>query len=122
MVVAGDAVRLHQVIANLLTNARVHTPAGVQVTASVGVEDGEAVVRVADDGPGIDPAVADELFERFARADSSRARQTGGTGLGLSIAKAIITGHRGSIRVDSRPGATVFEVRIPARPADPSTD
>ncbi len=122
VVVAGDAVRLHQVIANLLTNARVHTPAGVQVTASVGVEDGEAVVRVADDGPGIDPAVADELFERFARADSSRARQTGGTGLGLSIAKAIITGHRGSIRVDSRPGATVFEVRIPARPADPSTD
>ncbi|MGB4778412.1 sensor histidine kinase [Microbacterium sp.] len=120
VVVAGDAVRLHQVIANLLTNARVHTPAGTRVSVSVAVSDGEAVVRVADDGPGIDPAVADELFERFARADTSRTRQTGGTGLGLSIAKAIVTAHHGTITVESRPGATVFEVRLPARPAAPA--
>ncbi|MBN9225217.1 MAG: two-component sensor histidine kinase [Microbacterium sp. SCN 70-27] len=119
VVVAGDATRLHQVIANLLTNARVHTPDGVTVTASVAVDDGVAIVRVADDGPGIDPAVADELFERFSRADTSRARQTGGTGLGLSIAKAIITAHRGTIAVRSTPGDTVFEVRLPARPAAP---
>ncbi len=119
VVVAGDATRLHQVVANLLTNARVHTPAGTHVTASVAVEDGHAIVRVADDGPGIDPAVADEIFERFSRADASRARQTGGTGLGLSIAKAIVTAHHGTITVDSEPGATVFEIRIPARPADP---
>ena len=121
VVVAGDAVRLHQVVANLLTNARVHTPAGTRIVASVEVADGEAVVRIADNGPGIDPAIADELFERFARADTSRARQTGGTGLGLSIAKAIVTAHHGAITVDSEPGATVFEVRLPARPATPAS-
>lgn len=119
VVVAGDATRLHQVVANLLTNARVHTPEGVRVTTSVAVSDGFARLRVADDGPGIDPAVAGELFERFSRADSSRARQTGGTGLGLSIAKAIVTAHHGTITVASEPGATVFEVSLPARPADP---
>ncbi|WP_431801488.1 sensor histidine kinase [Microbacterium sp. bgisy203] len=119
VVVAGDATRLHQVIANLLTNARVHTPTGVAVTASVAQTGDQAVVRVVDDGPGIDPAIADELFERFSRADLSRARQTGGTGLGLSIAKAIVTAHRGTISVRSRPGETAFEVRLPAKPADP---
>ncbi|MFM9785825.1 ATP-binding protein, partial [Streptomyces scabiei] len=56
VVVAGDAGRLHQVVGNLLTNARVHTPAGVRVTASVAIDAGDAVVRIADDGPGIDPA------------------------------------------------------------------
>lgn len=119
VIVAGDATRLHQVVANLLTNARVHTPEGVRVTASVAVTDGVAVVRIADNGPGINPEIADELFERFARADTSRARQTGGTGLGLSIAKAIVTAHHGTISVDSAPGSTVFEVRLPARPAAP---
>ncbi|PZU26675.1 MAG: two-component sensor histidine kinase, partial [Microbacterium sp.] len=92
------------------------------VTASVAIDDGHAVVRIADDGPGIDPAVANDLFERFSRADSSRARQTGGTGLGLSIAKAIVTAHGGTISVDSAPGSTVFTVRLPARPATPAAD
>ena len=119
VVVAGDTMRLHQVVANLLTNARVHTPAGTTVTASVAVEEGDAVVRVTDNGPGIDPVVAGELFERFARGDASRARQTGGTGLGLSIAKAIVTAHHGTISVNSEPGHTEFEVRLPARPAAP---
>jgi two-component system OmpR family sensor kinase len=119
LIVAGDGARLHQVAANLLANARVHTPAGTRVTVSVTPEGGEAVLRVHDDGPGIDPVVADELFERFARADSSRARQTGGTGLGLSIAKAIVSAHGGTISVDSSPGSTTFEVRLPARPAAP---
>lgn len=120
VVVAGDSARLHQVLANLLANARVHTPAGTRVTTTVRTEDGAAIVRVADDGPGIDPAVADELFERFARADTSRARQTGGTGLGLSIAQAIATAHHGTISVESEPGSTVFEVRLPARPESPA--
>ncbi|RKS93643.1 two-component system OmpR family sensor kinase [Microbacterium sp. AG790] len=121
VVVAGDAMRLHQVVANLLTNARVHTPAGTTVTAGVAVEGSDAVVRIADDGPGIDPAIVDALFERFSRGDTSRARQTGGTGLGLSIARAIMTAHHGTISVDSAPGRTVFEVRLPARPAVPRT-
>lgn len=120
VLVAGDAGRLHQVAANLLANARTHTPAGTTVTVSVARDDGTAALRVHDDGPGIDPSIRDELFERFSRADRSRARQTGGTGLGLSIARAIVDAHGGSIRVDSAPGDTTFEVRLPARPADPA--
>ena len=119
VVVAGDASRLHQVAGNLLANARTHTPPGTRVTVSV-VRDGpDAVFRVHDDGPGIDPAVADELFERFSRADRSRARQTGGTGLGLSIGKAIVDAHGGTLTVRSAPGDTTFEMRLPARPAGP---
>jgi two-component system OmpR family sensor kinase len=120
VLVAGDTGRLHQVAANLLANARTHTPAGTTVTVGVARDDGSAVLRVHDDGPGIDPSIQDELFERFSRADRSRARQTGGTGLGLSIARAIVDAHGGSIRVDSVPGDTTFEVRLPARPADPA--
>ena len=117
--IAGDAGRLHQVIANLLANARTHTPEGTTVTVGVSREDGAAVLRVHDDGPGIDPALRDELFERFSRGDRSRARQTGGTGLGLSIARAIVDAHGGTISVRSVPGDTTFEVRLPARPRDP---
>ena len=84
-------------------------------------EGDEAVLRVHDDGPGIDPGVRDELFARFARGDSSRARQTGGTGLGLAIAKAIVEGHGGHLTVASQPGDTTFTVRLPLSPATLST-
>jgi two-component system OmpR family sensor kinase len=107
------------VVANLLANARTHTPAGTTVTASVVREGDTAIVRVHDDGPGVDPGLQAELFERFARADRSRARQTGGSGLGLSIARAIVEAHRGEIAVRSVPGDTTFEVRLPAKPRDP---
>ncbi len=121
VVVAGDASRLTQVLANLLANARVHTPEGTTVTLSVAHEGADAVVRVHDDGGGIDPALADELFERFSRADRSRARQTGGTGLGLSIARAIAEAHGGTLTVHSEPGDTTFELRLPsAKPSDPA--
>ena len=122
IVIIGDAGRMHQVVANLLANARTHTPAGTSITLSVSREGDEAVLRVHDDGPGIDPGVRDELFARFARGDSSRARQTGGTGLGLAIAKAIVEGHGGHITVSSEPGDTTFTVRIPISPAQTSTD
>jgi two-component system OmpR family sensor kinase len=118
VLIAGDTGRLHQVAANLLANARTHTPAGTTVTVSVSRNGSDAILRVHDDGPGIDPSIKSELFERFSRADRSRARQTGGTGLGLSIARAIVDAHGGSIRVTSEPGDTTFEVRLPARPAD----
>jgi two-component system OmpR family sensor kinase len=121
IVVAGDSRRLHQVAANLLANARIHTPPGTTVTLTVARDDDDALLRVHDDGPGIDPAIADELFERFSRADRSRARNTGGTGLGLSIVRAIVTAHHGTITVSSEPGDTTFEVRLPARPADPDS-
>jgi two-component system OmpR family sensor kinase len=116
---AGDVSRLDQVVANLLANARTHTPAGTEVTVSVTRESEDAVLRVHDDGPGIDPSVAAQLFERFARADRSRDRKTGGTGLGLSIAKAIVEAHGGTISVRSTPGDTTFVVRLPAKPQDP---
>ncbi len=120
--VPGDSARLQQVVVNMLANARTHTPAGTEVTLSVGRESSPAaggpatdaaVIRVHDNGPGIEPAIADELFERFSRADRSRARQTGGTGLGLSIARAIVHAHHGEISVESRPGDTTFTVRLP---------
>ena len=116
---AGDAARLNQVVANLLANARTHTPAGTEVTVSVTREGEDAVLRVHDDGPGIDPSVAPQLFARFSRADRSRDRKTGGTGLGLSIAKAIVEAHDGTLTVQSTPGDTTFEMRLPAKPADP---
>lgn len=119
VVVTGDAARLHQVVGNLLANARTHTPAGTAVTLSLHRDGADAVLRVHDDGPGIDPTIADELFERFSRADRSRARKTGGTGLGLSIAQAIVVAHGGSITVRSTPGSTTFEVRLPLAPETP---
>ena len=121
IVVLGDAGRMHQVVANLLANARTHTPAGTEITLSVSREGDDAVLRVHDDGPGIDPSVREELFARFARADTSRARQTGGTGLGLAIAKAIVEGHGGRITVQSEPGDTTFTVRIPVNPGTPAS-
>lgn len=111
--IVGDAGRMHQVVANLLANARTHTPAGTTITLSVQCEGDDAVLRVHDDGPGIDPALREELFARFARGDASRARQTGGTGLGLAIVKAIVDGHGGSITAESEPGNTTFTVRLP---------
>ncbi len=113
VVVRGDHGRLHQVVANLLANARVHTPPGSSVAASVAAVEGEAIVRVADDGPGIPDDVLPVLFERFARADTSRSRATGSTGLGLAIVAAVIAAHHGEVQVASRPGRTVFTVRLP---------
>ncbi|MDQ1138408.1 two-component system OmpR family sensor kinase [Microbacterium sp. SORGH_AS 1204] len=112
--VTGDENRLRQVVANLLRNAQTHTPAGTTVTLSLAREGSEAVLRVADTGPGIDPGVADRLFDRFVRADDARNRDAGSTGLGLSIAQAITEAHHGTIAVESEPGRTVFEVRLPA--------
>ncbi|GAA0958052.1 sensor histidine kinase [Frigoribacterium faeni] len=113
VVVSGDGMRLHQIIANLLTNARTHTPEGSHVHVTLGVESGEAVVRVADDGPGIEPSVLPVLFERFARADSSRSRKAGSTGLGLAIVDAVVHAHGGTVGVDSSDRGATFTVRLP---------
>ncbi len=113
VVVSGDEGRLAQVVTNLLANARTHTPEGTHVLVRVCEDAGDVVIEVADDGPGIDPTIADSLFERFSRADASRTRASGGTGLGLAISKAIVAGHGGEISVDSKPGDTTFTVRLP---------
>ena len=117
VVVPGDAVRLQQVIVNLLANARMHTPASTRVAISLGVEPGDfAVVTVEDDGPGIPEETRAVLFERFARGDSSRSRASGSTGLGLAIVRAIIAGHGGTVSAASEPGRTVFRVQLPLGP------
>lgn len=116
--VPGDPARLHQVVANLLANARVHTPAGTTVTTSLAVEPDAAVLRVADDGPGIPEDLQPEVFERFARGDSSRSRSHGSTGLGLAIVAAVVDAHHGVVSVQSRPGRTVFTVRLPNSTAE----
>jgi two-component system OmpR family sensor kinase len=113
VLVDGDEARLHQVIANLLANARVHTPPGTQVIVSVSIDEDSAVLTVADDGPGIPSELLPVLFERFARGDSSRSRAAGSTGLGLAIVSAVVEGHRGVVTVESEPGRTVFRVDLP---------
>ncbi|PWB97400.1 sensor histidine kinase [Salinibacterium hongtaonis] len=113
VLVIGDANRLHQVLANLLSNARMHTPAGTHVITTLVVDDSDAVVTVADNGPGIPEALQSHLFERFSRGDGSRSRASGSTGLGLAIVKAVVEGHGGSVAVKSAPGNTVFTVRLP---------
>ena len=113
VVVIGDGARLHQVLVNLLANARTHTPPGTTITVDVEAVGTTAVLRVADDGPGIDPDLQGEVFTRFVRGDTSRSRKAGSTGLGLSIVDAVVKAHGGTIIVRSEPGDTVFTVRLP---------
>jgi len=112
--VPGDAARLQQVLANLLANARTHTPPGTTVTTSLAAAGpGSVLLTVRDDGPGIPPELLPTVFERFARGDSSRSRAAGSTGLGLAIVQAIVAAHGGTVEVSSRPGETAFGVRLP---------
>ncbi len=125
VVVPGDGARLHQVLANVLANARVHTPPGTCVTTALAREGGRAVVRVEDDGPGIAPQLLPDVFERFARGDEGRTRAAGhagegSTGLGLAIVAAVVAAHGGTVGVDSRPGRTAFTVRLPLAAAPPA--
>lgn len=114
VVVQADANQLHQVVVNLLSNARTHTPAGTTVTASVRTEDGRAVLEVVDDGPGIPADIVAHVFERFSRADSSRAHtHEPSTGLGLAIVQAVVSRFGGTTAVESRPGQTRFTVSLP---------
>lgn len=113
IVVRGDGGRLHQVVGNLLANARIHTPEGTTVTATLTWEAADAVLTIADDGPGISAELRPVLFERFSRGDGSRSRETGSTGLGLAIVAAIVAAHGGSVDVRGRPGDTRFVVRLP---------
>jgi two-component system OmpR family sensor kinase len=116
-VVSGDEPRLRQVVTNLLANARVHTPDGTSVIATLERDGGDVVLTVEDDGPGIPPELVGSLFERFVRGDSSRSRRAGSTGLGLAIVQAVVEAHHGEVTVVSEPGATRFTVRLPAAPA-----
>jgi two-component system OmpR family sensor kinase len=114
VVIDGDEQRLKQVVANLLSNARTHTPPGTPVTVGVRREGDEAIIEVADRGPGMTAEQAARVFERFFRADPSRARASGGSGLGLSIVSAIAEAHGGRVEIATSPGdGATFRVRLP---------
>ncbi|MDQ1636200.1 MAG: two-component system, OmpR family, sensor kinase [Frankiaceae bacterium] len=117
VLVEGDEARLHQVVVNLLANARTHTPPRTDVTVAVRREGadhgGRAVLSVADTGPGIPPDLLPDVFQRFARGDGSRSRTAGSTGLGLAIVAAVVGAHGGEVSVASEPGDTVFVVSLP---------
>jgi two-component system, OmpR family, sensor kinase len=145
ILVRGDEHRLHQVLANLMSNAGKHTPPGSTVSVALHVEAAPGVdsraaadtgggmlergvrpaaprveLSITDDGPGIPPELLPDLFERFTRADTSRARDLSAagksTGLGLAIVDAVVAAHGGSITVTSRPGRTRFTIYLPLLP------
>ena len=101
----GDNDRIHQVVANLLANARTHTPAGTKIDVSVFQSEDGVRIRIADNGPGLSEKDQAQIFERFYRADASRVRTDGeGTGLGLSIVEAVMRAHAGEVSVESELG------------------
>jgi two-component system, OmpR family, sensor kinase len=141
ILVRGDEHRLHQVLANLMSNAGKHTPPGSTVSVALRVDQAPVVdaplaaamvergvrpapprveLSITDDGPGIPPELLPDLFERFTRADTSRARDLNAagksTGLGLAIVDAVVAAHGGSITVTSRPGRTRFAIYLPLLP------
>ncbi len=113
-VVLGDDGRMRQVVANLVSNALVHTPPGTPVELRLRREDGRAVLEVADRGPGMSEESAARAFERFYRADPSRSRHRGGSGLGLAIVAATVEAHGGTVSLRSGPGqGTTVTVDLP---------
>jgi two-component system OmpR family sensor kinase len=120
--IQGDEGRLRQVIDNLLANVRAHTPSGTSVVVRVDVEGDNALISVVDDGPGLAPADAARVFERFYRVDASRSRQSGGAGLGLAIVQAIVTAHGGRVTLTTEPGqGATFTVGLPMPRPQPTT-
>jgi two-component system OmpR family sensor kinase len=128
-VVQGDEARLRQVIGNLVTNALTHTPVDARVTVRLAEDAADpdiVVVAVSDEGPGLAPADANRVFERFYRADASRTRAAGGTGLGLSIVASLVAAHGGRVELTTAQGkGATFAVRLPrsgpaAPPAEPA--
>jgi two-component system, OmpR family, sensor kinase len=112
--VLGDEARLRQVMGNLVANAVQHTPETAGIAVRVGTKEDDAILEVCDEGPGMSRDDAHRVFERFYRADSSRARASGGTGLGLSIVDSLVFAHGGTVSVTTAPGEGCrFTVHLP---------
>jgi len=113
VVVRGDETMLARVLDNLASNALRHTPAQGEVRVKVATEGGDAVLTVADTGPGVAEEDKPRIFERFYRADAARTRAAGGYGLGLAICEGLVKAHGGTIEVGNAPGGgAVFRVRL----------
>ncbi|HXH96153.1 MAG TPA: HAMP domain-containing sensor histidine kinase [Gaiellaceae bacterium] len=120
--VTGDRDRLRQIVDNLLANVRAHTPAGTPVRVVVRRVDGSAEIGVTDSGPGLTEEQAAQVFERFYRADDSRARAVGGAGLGLSIVAAVARAHGGEVSARSSPGGgATFLIALPLSGGEPAS-
>ena len=119
--VIGDPVRLQQVLGNLVNNASKYTPAGGAIDVSLAAEEGQAVLRVRDDGSGIPKDKLEEVFGLFVQANPSLARTEGGLGIGLTLVKRIVDLHGGTVRAHSEgPGrGAEFVVRLPLAPGVP---
>ena len=116
VIVTGVGDDLHRLAGNLVENALIHTPPGTPVTVSVRQEDGNALLEVADRGPGVPADMRERVFERFARGDGDAA-PSGGSGLGLAIVRAVTTSHGGTVEVrDAEGGGARFVVTLPAGP------
>jgi signal transduction histidine kinase len=118
----GDADALRIALDALLENAVKHTGPGDAVTLSSRAEGGELVIEVADEGEGIPPEAVDRIFERFARADSSRSRDQGGAGLGLAIVEAIMRAHGGRCEAATNGNGATFTLRLPRFTAQAAGD
>jgi two-component system OmpR family sensor kinase len=119
--VTGDPMALRQIVDNLLANVRTHTPPGTRASVSARVTGAEAVLVVADEGPGLGAEDAARVFERFYRVDASRSRERGGSGLGLAVVAALVAAHGGRVELESAPGAgATFRVHIPLTTATPA--
>ena len=114
IVVYGDADALHRAVANVISNAVRHTPAGTTIQVGMRSSADQTVeITVGDDGGGIPSDLLPRVFERFMRGDDARSREAGSTGLGLAIVQAIVTAHDGMVTVSSEPGHTEFVLRLP---------
>jgi signal transduction histidine kinase len=112
-VVLGDAVKLHDILRNLLENASNYAPEGSTITLQARRDADAVLLAVLDQGPGIPDADLQRVFERFYRVDKARSRETGGTGLGLSIVRHLVDLHGGTVSAANRPeGGAVFTVRL----------
>jgi signal transduction histidine kinase len=120
--VLGDRLALRQALANLLANAVRHSPAGSTILVRAGRQDPWVWLSVEDEGPGIDPADQDRVFQRFWRGDPREGREQGRSGLGLTIVRQIAEAHGGEVKLASTPGrGAAFALWLPALPAPSST-
>ena len=121
--VDGDAARLHQIQANLLSNASKYSPSGSRVHFEIRREDGDAVIRVTDNGHGIEPDLLPRIFDLFVQGDQSIARSEGGLGIGLTLLRSLVELHNGQVEAhsDGAGRGSVFTVRLPLAQGEANT-